>query len=172
MRQTEKLDLIMHGLYKRYLSGHQSKDVESLISEINLSLNPGELKILLYRLQSDGLIKVSSTKQATFAEIGSLGIEYCEENSYSYPGNPIFINNSDSKMQEIVDILNQLFSAIQVSSEIAEEQLEEISNKISSVKDNKSPIFGAVKDIITILGSMPAAMEYISKLKTALNSVF
>lgn len=93
MKQVEKLDIILKELYKYRFNG-KYYEIGSLLDELKIDVEPHtELRMLFKRLQDDGYIKLISFGHRTSACLTSYGIEYCEENSYTYIGRSIITNN-------------------------------------------------------------------------------
>lgn len=93
MKQSEKMDLLLKELYK-YKHDGKFYSLAGFCHELGISYEPyNELVTLGHRLKSDGYIDVTFYPDAPYAKLNSYGIEYCEEDSYTYHGKAIINNN-------------------------------------------------------------------------------
>jgi hypothetical protein len=92
MKQSEKLDLILRELYK-YKNDGKYYSITSICESQNIPIDSQhEIFNISKRLHTDDFIN-QSTYDDCAAELTSYGIEYCEENSYSYSGHSVITNN-------------------------------------------------------------------------------
>lgn len=92
MKQSEKLDLILRGLYQHMNDGLYWP-ISEVLKPLGIQLNFEELWRLAHRLHDDGYIESPiSDGQDVICKITSYGIEYCEESSYTYTGQSIITN--------------------------------------------------------------------------------
>src|SRR5690554_6143745 len=166
MKQIEKLDTLMFGLYARFKDGKQNGALEELVGNLQIPINGSEeVRLLADRLSDDGYIKIiSRNKQFVFASITSRGIEYCEEDSYTYKSKPIFISESSPVMQ----VLTELTFAVRALAEGTEEQLDEL---IDFAKSQRRPQYPIIMDIITTAGAVPGLIEMTEKLTNELEKL-
>ena len=151
MKQSEKLDLLLKGLYEKKNEHH------SLLSEIAKTYSieissRDELFRLAERLEQDGYIRKPIYTSSIYCAISSLGIEYCEEDSYAFKGSPV-INNTyisvegssstqivtqskDTKINSKGDLkldLDNLLSLICNNTELSHKNRDEIASKIKII---------------------------------------
>ncbi|SHH92901.1 Alpha C protein N terminal [Flavobacterium sp. CF108] len=131
MKQTEKLDLLLRELYKHKFDGHVHS-LTQICEEKDLPIEPhNEVRLLAHRLIDDGFITGNFTLDDCLAEITSYGVEYCEDDSYTYKGSSLITNNyisiSNSPNSNIVsESKNVTINFTNYSS---------IKGKISEIKD-------------------------------------
>ncbi|MHA8061420.1 hypothetical protein PQG22_09105 [Aquirufa beregesia] len=93
MKQSEKLDLILRELYN-YKNDGRYYSIGWICETLNIPVDSiYELSNLTRRLNDDGYINPSFSYDEYSAQLNSYGIEYCEENSYTYSGHSIITNN-------------------------------------------------------------------------------
>jgi hypothetical protein len=160
MKHKEKLDLVLRTLYTL---GVDKKD--QLLREIcdsnNIPLtSDDELDLIAKRLEADGFIRCIRISAGIYALLTSKGIEYCEEDSYAYKGQPIISNNYN------LNIINSPNANIVSSSSnirIAFNNQIDIKNKIKEFKtvvDKDSNISSKEKqDILDCLEEVEANIE-------------
>ncbi len=90
-----------------------------------------ELNKIATRLKDDGFIKASISLQDCSGELTSYGIEYCEENSYSYSGHSIITNNYS------ISIVNSPNSNIvnQSSTVAITQNIGEVNQAIEKIRE-------------------------------------
>lgn len=133
MKQSEKLDLLLKGLYElknkgkyyslEYISQQQNIPIDSFM----------ELHGLAHRLKDDNLINTIFSHNDISAELNTYGIEYCEEDSYSYKGNAIILNTYNIKIENSSDttIVSQSENVkIETKNEEIKSELVEVINII------------------------------------------
>ncbi len=92
MKQSEKLDLILKGLYEHKDDG-LLWSIEGICELYAIPFEPyDEIRRLAHRLQDEKLIRAQFTKSDTSAQLTSYGIEYVEEDSFSNKGHSIITN--------------------------------------------------------------------------------
>ncbi|WP_426059316.1 hypothetical protein [Hymenobacter sp. B1770] len=92
MKQSEKLDLILQTLYELRVTG-QPQFLKTICENSGVPLvSRDELYILAKRLENDNLVECHYIGAGVMAILNSYGIEYCEEDSYSYKGTPLIMN--------------------------------------------------------------------------------
>lgn len=92
MKQTEKLDLLLKGLYE-FRFDEKYYDIEEILSNVGVPINNAEARLLGRRLEQEGLIKYLPTQDAARATLTSEGAEYAESDSYTYQGQAVINNN-------------------------------------------------------------------------------
>lgn len=129
MTHKEKLDKVLYLLYPNRYSGSQPMITQVLIDG-NIDFEADEPRIIAKRLDEDGLIRAAFTKDGAFVKLTSLGIEYCEQESYSTPNTPVInlfsISNSTNTSIQIGD----MNSVIYTDGEQINEKIEELRNQI------------------------------------------
>lgn len=154
MKQSEKLDLILRELYKHKNDGTYYS-IGVICENINIPLDSNiELMNLARRLENDDFIKPLYTLNNCSAELTSYGIEYCEENSYSYSGSSVTTNSYSISIVNSPNsnIINesQNISIKQNISEVnkAIEKIREAITKEESIeKDKATEILGCLNEI-------------------------
>lgn len=143
MKQSEKLDLILKALYQIRHDGFYYS-IESICEANNIPVAPhNEVSMLAHRLNNDGYIKASFTKSDTSAILTSHGIEYCEEDSYSYQGHSIITNTYNLTISNSPNA-NIISGSKNVNIQI--HNYSEIKKKISEVRDAIENNDGISKD--------------------------
>jgi hypothetical protein len=100
MKQSEKLDLILRGLYKHKDDG-QWWSVKEILQSCNLPTNAEETRRLAQRLKEDNYISAPGYHlDDVFCKITTYGIEYCEESSYTYTGHSLITNNYNISIED------------------------------------------------------------------------
>ena len=114
MKQVEKLDRILKGMYnRRTLKEDVYLDTICELDSIPL-VSVDELHKLADRLEGDNYIECTRIQAGIYAQLTSYGVEYCEEDSYSFKGHSIITNNnnyftiSDSPFANIVSDSNNV----------------------------------------------------------------
>ncbi|MGY2134826.1 hypothetical protein ACW9KT_21530 [Hymenobacter sp. HD11105] len=168
MKHKEKLDLVLRTLYTL---GIDKKD--QLLREVCDSnhiplTSDDELYLIAKRLEDDGFIRCVRISAGIYASLTSAGIEYCEEDSYAYKGQPLISNNYN------LNIINSSHANIISSSNnvsIASNNQVDIENKIKEFKiviNNDGNISSVEKqDIIDCLEEVEANIEAGRKSKFA-----
>src|SRR5258706_6765887 len=91
MKQVEKLDLILKGLYPHRFDG-KSYAIEGILAETGIEINQQEALSLGRRLSNGGYIKFLPTQQGAYAYLTSEGVEYSENDSFTFEGQAIITN--------------------------------------------------------------------------------
>ena len=166
MKQSEKLDTLLFGLYTRFKTGNENGAVEKVVENLGIPVNGSEeIRLLVDRLASDGYVNtVRPNKQCVFANITSRGIEYCEEDSYTYKSKPIFIPETS----QVMSVLIELSHAVHTFAEGTEEQLDQL---IELAKSARRPQYSIIRDIITTASAIPGLVELSEKLTKELDKL-
>lgn len=188
MKQSEKLDLILKALYNWKNDG-KYYSIGWICETHNIPLDSVlELNKLAHRLKDDGYINTMFTHNDCKAELTTHGIEYCEEDSYSYSGHSIINNNysisivnspnsnivSQSPNVTITQNFSQAKEAVEKIREtvatddsIDKEQASEILDCLNEIQENlqnnKKPKF-AIKSLIDIAGGISSISSWITVL--------
>jgi hypothetical protein len=132
MKQVEKLDIILKELYKYRFDG-KFYDIGTLLEDLKIDVEPHtELRMLGKRLEEDGFIKTIWQRYGPSACLTSYGIEYCEENSYTYTGQSVITNNYNMTITNSPNA-NIVSNSSNVNIQIT--NYREIKNKIETLKD-------------------------------------
>lgn len=188
MKQSEKLDLILKALYNwkndgKYYSISWICETHKIPIDSVLELNK-----LGHRLKDDGYINTMFTHNDCKAELTTYGIEYCEEDSYSYSGHSIINNNysisivnspnsnivSQSSNVTITQNFSQASEAVEkireavaTDNSIDKEQASEILDCLNEIQNNlqnnKKPKF-AIKSLIDIAGGISSISSWVTLL--------
>ncbi len=188
MKQSEKLDLILKELYKfKNDGGYHS--IGQICNTLGIPLDSTlEMGNLASRLKTDGLINAVITIGDSLAELTSHGIEYCEENSYSYSGHSIITNNynisvvnspnsnivSQSSNVSITQNISEVNQTIEkIRETIATDSTIELSktneileclNEIQEcIKNNQKPKY-AIKSLLDIAGGISSIASLVMTL--------
>jgi hypothetical protein len=188
MKQSKKLDLILRELYKHKNDGRYYP-IGWICQTLNIPLDSDlELNKLAHRLKDDGYIKTIFQRGGPSAELTSHGIEYCEEDSYSYPGQSIIKNNynisiinspnsnivSQSSNVTITQSFSQANEAVEkiretvatddsIDKEQASEILDCLNEIVENLQNNKKPRF-AIKSLIDIAGGVSSISSWVTVL--------
>ena len=171
MKQSEKLDLILRELYKHK---HESKYYYISVICKTLSIpyaSINELYQLTDRLHDDGYVIKNNTLEYCSAKITSSGIEYCEENSYSYFGHPINTNKYN------ISIVNSPNSNIvtQSSDVTITQNISQANHAIEKIREaiatDQTIDDSNAKDIIECLNEIQKSLENNQKPKFAIKSL-
>lgn len=131
MKQSEKLDLILRALYQLRYDGN-FHSFKSICETQNIPVEPqNEIRMLAHRLKDDGYINAVFTRSDAAAVLTSYGIEYCEEDSYSYKGHSIITNTYNLTISNSPNA-NIVSSSTNVTIQIANHA--EIKNKINELR--------------------------------------
>ena len=131
MKQVEKLDRILKGIYnRRTLKEDIYLDTICELDSIPL-VSVDELHKLADRLEDDNYIECTRIRDGIYAQLTSYDVEYCEEDSYSFKGHSIVTNNyftiSDSPFANIVSASNNV--------KIQANNYGELKSKITELKE-------------------------------------
>jgi hypothetical protein len=185
MKQSEKLDLMLRELYK-YKNNGSYYSLSWICQTIDIPIESDlELNRLAHRLKNDGYINTQFTHNDCNAELTTYGIEYCEEDSYSYSGSPIVTNNysisitnspnsnivSQANNVTITQNISEVGQAIEKIREVvttdlalnrqtASDILECLNEIQDTLKGNKMPKF-AVKSLIDITGGISSIASWV-----------
>lgn len=188
MKQSEKLDLILRELYK-YKNDGKYYSIKWICQTLSIPLDSNlELNKLAHRLKDDGYVKTIFQNNDCSAELTSYGIDYCEEDSYSYSGHSIitnnyrisvvnspntnFINQSNnisinqnySAANQAVEKIREIIATDESIEKATLEDIIECLNEIEeSLKVSKKPKF-AIKSLIDIAGGISSISSWITVL--------
>jgi hypothetical protein len=186
MKQSEKLDLILSFLYEKKFDGFYY-GLPSILSDHGIEVNFDEGFALGKRLERDGLVDAIADKSGVSVTLTTHGVDYIENDSYTYKGHSIITNNynisvTDSTNTSIVkDSLNTTVnqSAKQVDSiineiitnlrkeKIDEKQLQEIKDCLAEIKiatvNNIKPKF-AFRSLVTMTSEFSSIGSLILSL--------
>jgi hypothetical protein len=188
MKQSEKLDLILRELYK-YKNDGKYYSIGWICQSLGIPLDSVlELNKLAHRLEDDGYIKTMFSHNDCSAELTTYGIEYCEEDSYSYSGHSIITNNysisivnspnsnivnqsSNVSISQNISEVNKAIENIRetvgtdtsIDKEKAAEIIECLNEIQESLKNNQKPKF-AIKSLINIAGGISSIASWVTTL--------
>lgn len=129
MKQIEKLDLLLKGLYEEGKDDYFSLGIINNKLKIQIETIE-ELRRLAKRLENDGLIgNTFFTRNDISARLTSYGIDYCESDSYSYSGSAIINNTYNINVENSSDttIVSQ---SENIEIHISKNEIESELNKI------------------------------------------
>lgn len=171
MKQSEKLDLILNELY-RYKNNGSYYSIDEICKERKIPIDSiFELNRLAHRLKDDGLIEAIFSHNDCNAELTSYGIDYCEQDSYTYTGQSVITNNynisiSNSPNSNIVN------SSSHVNIEQQSEGvLRAIENIRSELEKNEYRQASFTNDIIECLIEIENGIRSNQKPKFAIKSL-
>ncbi|PWA05416.1 hypothetical protein [Flavobacterium psychrotolerans] len=157
MKQSEKLDIILKALYGSRFDGRYYS-IGAILENLNIEFDPFiELRMLAKRLEDDGLIKTIFSRNDASATLTSIGIDYCEGNSYTYIGKSLITNNyhmniTNSPNANIVSKSSNVTIKITNYGEI-KRTIENLRNSISNHEeidlDKKQEMLECVDEIET-----------------------
>ena len=188
MKQSEKLDLILRELYK-YKNDGKYYSIGWICQTLNIPLDSSlELNKIGHRLKDDGFINTLFSHNDCSAELTSYGIEYCEENSYTYSGHSIITNNysisivnspnsnivNESSNVTIIQNISEASQAVEkiretialdnnIDKDKAAEILECLNEIQDNLKKNQKPKF-AIKSLIDIAGGISSISSWVTTL--------
>lgn len=192
MKQTEKLDLILKKLYEFGFDGKYHSIVE-ILSDSGVQATRGEVYALIERLDSEGLVKMTSTKDTIYADITSYGVQYCEDDSFTHRGIALINNNYDIKIEnspganivnqstnvsitnqinEIRNILEKLKQTIDEDMTVSESMKTDIKDCLLEIENNlkagQVPKFG-IRKFIELVGDISSIASFVISLIQLLN---
>lgn len=188
MKQSEKLDLILNELFK-YKNDGNYHSIGAICETLKIPINSNiELINLAHRLKNDGYINTLFQSGDCYATLTTYGIEYCEEDSYSYKGSAIITNiysisvvnspNSNivnqsnnttitQNISEINDVVEKIKEIVSTDSTINKELAENILECLKEIQDglqnNRKPKF-AIQSLINIAGNIASIGSYLTNL--------
>lgn len=188
MKQFEKLDLILRELYQ-YKNDGKYYSIGLICQKLNIPLDSFlELSKLARRLENDGFIKTIFTRNDCSAELTSYGIDYCEENSYTYSGHSVITNNYsisivnspnsnivnqssqvsiNQSISEANDAIEKIRETITNDNTIENSKVNEILDCLNeiqeSLKNNKKPKF-AIKSLLDITSGISSISSWVTVL--------
>jgi len=171
MKQSEKLDLILNGLYQYRNDGKNHSIIEICKQQGILIESIAELNRLCHRLKEDNLIHDVFTKDSYQGRISSIGIDFCENDSFSTSGHSVVnkyynfhINESTgtSVVTESSDfVINKTFNE---ATNLIEKIRENVAND-SSVDNQK------LTEILDCLNEIQTSLQSNQKPKFAIKSL-
>lgn len=172
MKQAEKLDLILRELYRLRFDG-KYYSIEFIGKKIGITIEShDEARILTKRLEEDGFVISSITKDTCYVKLNSYGIEYCEEESYVHKGNSIITNTYNMSITGSPNA-NIVSNSNDVNIEIANYQ--EINKKIgiikNSINDDNSLSKDEKENILECLDEIENSLNLGRKPKFAFNQL-
>jgi len=138
MKQKEKLDLILRNLYQYKYDGFHHSIYQACLDENLQVVHVDEIKTLAHRLDDDGLIYATHMMNDSQAKLTSQGIEYCEEDSYTYSEKSLITNNYNIKVDNSVNVLDSSNVNVVTRSKnvnINQEVKNEIISKIKEFEE-------------------------------------
>jgi hypothetical protein len=193
MKQSEKLDIILRGLYERR-DGRQWDDAQEILKEKGIEVSDMELDRLKERLTSDRLVEDLGAVGHALLKITSRGVEYCEEDSYSYRGRSllsidqsvnisgsehinVIANSTNSSIQTgdteaLSKALASLQTEIEGNQELSSQQREDMMESLVEAKDHYSKGMkpkGAIKHILEVGKSIAAIASLATTILGLLN---
>lgn len=162
MKQIEKLDLILKSLYELRFEGFYSLQEICQDKQLPIEIH-SELRMLAKRLESDHFINANYTFDDCLAQITSYGIEYCEEDSYTYKGKSIITNNYNLT---ITNSPNANIVSNSTDVKIIINNHGEIKNKINQIRDEVSHLSHEAKeDLLECLEEIETCIDAGKKPK-------
>ena len=138
VKQSEKLDLILKGLYE-YKHDGKYYSLTGLLQNDGIETNFDEIFSLGKKLEADGLMKFSGKHNDAMGCITSEGVEYVEEDSYSYKGKSITTNNYNISVHghgNVVGLGNIENNIIANTIKISDNDLKEAFEKLTEAVKN------------------------------------
>jgi len=100
MKEIQNLDIILRGLYEFRDTGQKVSPGQFLPS-----LTYASSRRMAKELEALGLVDRIATQQADFLRLTSSGVMYCENNSFSLPGESVVnittVSVNDSPLQNV-----------------------------------------------------------------------
>ncbi len=156
MKQSEKLDLILRELYK-YKNDGKYYSIGWICQTLNIPTDSIlELNKIAHRLKDDSYINTIFSHNDCQAELTTYGIDYCEEDSYSYSGSAIINNNYHINVENSSDttIVSQSEN-IQIGKAEIKSGLNEITDSVNSDSDipenSKKDLLSRIEKLISKL---------------------
>ncbi|TVZ28105.1 hypothetical protein JM83_3205 [Gillisia sp. Hel_I_86] len=187
MKQKARLDFLLNELYKSK-SEDQMSDIYAITDKMPDDINRSDAKVLAERLYNLDLIKLSHTKSSLRATLTSIGIEYCEEDSFTEVGKPVInhnynltISNSpnsnivnqsksiniNSKIENITYLIDEISNTINQDSKVTDERKENIDECTKEIKlnleKNNIPKFG-IKSLLNLLSDIASVSSLVLSL--------
>lgn len=157
MKQTEILDLLLKGLYEKGKDRFYSLSL--IINEYSIPVETHEeLFRLAKRLENDGFItKPIHTRCDVSSRLSSLGIDYCEGDSYTNKGSAIINNtytiNIDNSPSAIIVAQSQEVQLDTKKEDIKQDLIEllEIANHAEDLPKKSEELINKINTIINKL---------------------
>ncbi len=151
MKQSEKLDLLLKGMYEEGTDKFCS--LGQIVNKYNIPIKDfDEFRRLANRLKNDGyIINVQFTRTDISAQLSSFGIDYCEGSSYTYEGSAIInntyeINISNSKDTTVVNQSDNVKIISETKSNLML-LIEDIKNDDEIPTESKKRLIDTIKKI-------------------------
>lgn len=170
MKQSEKLDLILRELYKHKHDGKYYY-LSQICKELNIAVAPNtEIPTLGHRLKSDMLINASFRQNDVAACLTTYGIDYCEQDSYTYRGHSIITSTYNINVTNSPNA-NVVSNSSNVSISITNH--DGIRNKINQIKDvvDKIPDGLNKQEFLECLEEVETSIEAGKKPKYSFSSL-
>lgn len=188
MKQSEKLDLILRELYK-YRNDGKYYSIAQVCETLSIPIaSASEINTLAHRLKEDRYINATFVLNDCNAALTTHGIEYVEEDSYSYSGHSVITNNYSISIvnspnsniisqSSNVTITQNYFEASNAIERIREhialdesidklkasEILECLNEIQDNLENNKKPKF-AIKSLIDVAGGISSISSWLTTL--------
>jgi hypothetical protein len=183
MKESEKLDLILKGLYENKHDG-KNHPMKGILQSYGIEVNWTEIMSLAELLKEDNLIDYISDIADALGRITTKGITYVEGDSYTYIGKPIINNHytfvTTSNLVDLsqdIDISQDNSSADELTSNIRQfaqqdpsieagllrdilECLDEIEENLKAGRKSKY----SIKSLLNIAGDIPSISSLITSL--------
>ncbi len=157
MKQSEKLDLILKGLYEFKHDG-KYYSLTWILQNNGVEVNFDEVFSLGKKLEGDGMVQFLGKHDDAMGSITTVGIEYVEEDSYSYSGHSITTNNYNISIQghgNVFSMRNIQDNIIKNNATLNNEGLNDIAKAFEKLAE-------AVKDSVVI--SQEQQQEYLEHI--------
>jgi len=170
MKQSEKLDIILKGLYEYRFDG-KCYSITEILNNYNVNTTFDEVFALAKKLERDSHIKLLGQHNDVLGSITTEGVAYVEDDSYSISGSPITNNHYT------ISIVNSPNSnLISQSSNISIEQnfgdIEQTINNIrKTVQEDNNIDKDIMKDILECLKEIDESIKNGNKPKFAIKSL-
>lgn len=169
MKQAEKLDLILKFLYEKRFDGGDY-DIPEILLGYGINVNFEEGFALGKRLESDGLVKVIETKVGMAACLTTHGVDYIENDSYTYRGHSVTTNNYNISVSGSTNT-NIVQSSSNVSISQTGNDLDEIIKEIVAKLDSETIEAQKLNDILDCLNEIKESVKNDIKPKFAFRSL-
>lgn len=164
MKQTEKRDAILLWLYNRRHEGRRNLYLKEIMEKLKIYESEQKLDNIAEKLKSDNFVDLQKIAggQVVIHKIKPDGVDYCEQDSYSHPGQSIIslnfhgaVNSSNllvgsnisnvsqayiikSEANELILKIKQILQEHEEASQNQKEELMECVNDIEDkIKANK-----------------------------------
>lgn len=169
MKQSEKLDLILKSLYEKRFDG-KYYEISKVLSEYGININSEEEYALGKRLEQDRLVKLEDVEERVAACLTTHGVDYIENDSYTYRGHSVITNNYNISVSGSTNT-NIVQSSSNVSISQTANELDEIINKIVAKLDSETIEPQKLNDILDCLNEIKESVRNDIKPKFAFRSL-